>query len=267
MEILRHAHGRLHWRDGHAPPPAHPRFDSPHDTEAHYCVKRDTAWSGYRGHVTESCDEERTELVVHVATTHSTVQDVEMAPIIHDDLAKRELPPGEHVVDSGYVTPAHIERAARAHGITPLGAVVRDNSRRAKDSSGIAESAFPADWDRQQATYPHGTVSRQRRPLRISGHDYIQVKFATADCLDKPVRPQCTTSGTRPRALALRLTRELHEIQMRNRLDQTATKWQRRYAIRAGIEATLPAERPRPRPAPLPPSRSGHFRALCTATA
>jgi IS5 family transposase len=39
--------------------------------------------------------------------------------------------------------------------------------------------------------------------------------------------------------LALLPTRELHEIQMHNRLDQTTAEWQRRYAIRAGIEATL----------------------------
>jgi IS5 family transposase len=33
--------GRLRWRDGHALPPASLRFDSPYDTDAHYCVKRD----------------------------------------------------------------------------------------------------------------------------------------------------------------------------------------------------------------------------------
>lgn len=232
-------HGRLRWRDGHALPPAHLRFDSPYDTEAHYCVKRDTAWSGYRVHLTESCDQERPELVVHVATTHSTVQDVEMTAIIHDDLAERELLPREHVVDSGYVTPAHIERAARMHGITLLGPVVPDNSHQAKAGSGFAKSAFPVDWDRQQATCPQGAVSREWRPLRISGHDYIQVKFAKGDCLACPVRPECTTSATRPRALALLPTRELHEIQMRNRLEQATDEWQHRYAIRAGIEATL----------------------------
>jgi hypothetical protein len=233
------AHGRLRWRDGHALPPAHLRFDSPYDTEAHYCVKRDTAWSGYRVHLTESCDEERPELVVHVATTHSTVQDVEMTAIIHDDLAERELLPYEHVMDSGYITPAHIERDARVHGITLLGPVVADNSRQAKAGSGFAKSAFSVNWDHQQATCPQDAVSREWRPLRISGHHYIQVKFAKAECLACPVRLQCTTSATRPRALALPPTRKLHEIQMHNRLDQTTEDWQRRYAIRAGIEATL----------------------------
>jgi hypothetical protein len=125
------------------------------------------------------------------------------------------------------------------HGITLLGPVVPDTSRQAKAGSGFAKSAFPIDWDHQQATCPQGAVSREWRPLRISGHDYIQVKFGKADCLACPVRPHCTTSATRPRALALLPTRELHEIQMHNRLDQTTEEWQHRYAIRAGIEATL----------------------------
>ncbi|MCF3171752.1 transposase [Streptomyces sioyaensis] len=64
--------------------------------------------------------------------------------------------------------------------------------------------------------------------MRISGHEYIQVKFAKMDCLSCPVRTQCTNSAVRPRTLALLPTRELHEIQMRNRLDQQTGEWQRR---------------------------------------
>ncbi|MFF4346236.1 hypothetical protein [Streptomyces sp. NPDC001530] len=102
-------------------------------------------------------------------TTHSTVQNVEMTAITHDDLAERELLPCEHVVDSGYVTASHIERAARVHGITLLGPVVANNSPQAKAGSGFAKSAFPVAWDHRQATCPQGAVSREWRPLRING--------------------------------------------------------------------------------------------------
>ncbi|MFJ9909656.1 transposase [Streptomyces sp. NPDC101152] len=44
--------------------------------------------------------------------------------------------------------------------------------------------------------------------------------------------------ATRPRSIAV-LPRPLHEIQTQNRLDQQTEHWQHRYAIRAGIEATL----------------------------
>ncbi|MGP4003100.1 IS1182 family transposase [Streptomyces sp. 8N706] len=233
------ARGHLRRRDGHALPPASLRFDSPYDTDAHYCVKRDTAWSGYRVHLTETCDTDRPEVVVHVASTIAPVQDGELTEQIHDDLADARLAPAEHVVDAAYVTPARIERARRVHGITLLGPVVPDHSHQAKSGGGFDKSAFAVDWEHKRATCPQEAISREWRPLRISGHDYIQVKFAKADCLTCPDRPQCTTSATRPRALALLPTRELHEIQTRNRLEQQTEDWQRRYAIRAGIEATL----------------------------
>jgi hypothetical protein len=231
--------GRLCRRDGHALPPASLRFDSPYDTDAHYCVKRDTAWSGYRAHFTETCTSGLPEVVVHVATTIAPVQDGEMTERIHDDLAASGLAPAEHVVDAAYISPARIERARRVHGITLLGPVVPDHSHQAKSGDGFDKSAFTIDWDNQQATCPQAAVSRDWRPLRITGHDYIQVTFGQATCLACPVRPQCTTSATRPRALALLPTRELHEIQTQNRLDQHTQDWRKRYAIRAGIEATL----------------------------
>ncbi|MFJ3804347.1 transposase [Streptomyces sp. NPDC090088] len=72
----------------------------------------------------------------------------------------------------------------------------------------------------------------------MKGNTYLQARFAEADCRSCPDRTQCTTSVTGPRSIAV-LPRPLHEIQTRNRLDQQTEQWQRRYAIRAGIEATL----------------------------
>ncbi|AUA17082.1 transposase [Streptomyces sp. SID8382] len=215
------------------------RFDSPYDTDAHYCVKRDTAWSGYRAHLTETCDADRPEVVIHVATTIAPVQDGELTEQIHDDLADARLAPVERIVDAAYVTPARIERARRVHGITLLGPVVPDHSRQARSGDGFDKSAFAVDWDNEQAICPRGQTSQQWRPLRINGHDYIQIRFDKSTCLACSDRLHCTTSATRPRALALLPTRELHEIQTRNRADQQTEDWQQRYAIRAGIEATI----------------------------
>nr|WP_222109932.1 IS1182 family transposase [Streptomyces cupreus] len=230
--------GLLRWRDGHALPPASLRFDSPYDTDAHYCVKRDTAWSGYRTHFTETCDEERPELVVHVATTISTVQDIELTDTIHDELAELELLLAEHVVDSGYISPARIERAQRVHGITLLGPIAADHSAQAKAASGFGKAAFTIDWANEQAICPRGATSVSWTKLNIKDHTYLQARFAEADCRTCPDRAQCTTSATGPRSIAV-LPRPLHEIQMRNRLDQRTEQWQGRYAIRAGIEAAL----------------------------
>ncbi|MFI5813827.1 hypothetical protein ACIA7S_23085 [Streptomyces sp. NPDC051643] len=159
------ARGRLRWRDGHALPPASLRFDSPYDTDAHYCVKRDTAWSGYRTHFTETCTSELPEVVVHVATTIAPVQDGELTAQIHGDLAAMDLTPAEHAVDAAYVSPTQIERAQRVHGITLLGPVVPDHSHQAKSGDGFDKAAFTIDWDHRRATCPQGNLSRERRNL------------------------------------------------------------------------------------------------------
>ncbi|MEU9191427.1 transposase [Streptomyces sp. NPDC048484] len=231
--------GKLRWREGKALPPASLRFDSPYDTDAHYCVKRGTAWRGYRVHFSETCDDtERPDVVVHVATTISTVQDGELTPRIHDDLAGRKMLPDERVVDSAYVTAGRIERARRVHGVELLGPIDRDHSHQARAGEGFDKSCFAIDWDKQEATCPQGHVSTGWGPMRSGGYEYIQIGFDQATCLACPVRSQCTNSPAYPRSIAL-LPRPLHEIQTRNRLDQATEQWQRRYAIRAGIESTL----------------------------
>ena len=230
--------GQLRWREGTALPPASLRFDSPYDTDAHYCVKRDVQWSGYRVHVTESCDQDLPHLVTHVATTIAPVQDGQLTEKIHDDLATRRLAPAEHVVDTAYLSPAQIERAQRVHGITLLGPVLADNSRQAKADSGFDKTAFAIDWGNEQAICPRGATSVSWTGLHISGHTYLQARFAERDCRPCPDRARCTSSATGSRSIAV-LPQALHEIQMRNRLDQQTEQWQRRYAIRAGIESTL----------------------------
>ncbi|WP_307531981.1 transposase [Streptomyces umbrinus] len=173
--------GQLRWREGTALPPASLRFDSPYDTDAHYCVKRDVAWSGYRVHFTESCDQDLPHLVTHVATTIAPVQDGQLTEKIHDDLATRRLAPAEHIVDTAYLTPAHVERAQRVHGITLLGPILADNSRQAKAGSGFAKAAFTIDWDNKQAICPRGATSASWTKLNISGHTYLQARFAESD--------------------------------------------------------------------------------------
>ncbi|WP_107066441.1 transposase [Streptomyces rimosus] len=262
------ADGCLRWRDGRTLPPASLRFDSPYDTDAHYCVKRDTAWSGYRTHFTETCDEDRPELVVHVATTISTVQNIELTDTIHDDLAERHLLPAEHVVDSGYISPARIERAQRVHGITLLGPVVADHSSQAKANSGFDTAAFTIDWDNEQAICPRGATSVSWTELRMKANAYLQARFAEADCRPCPDRTRCTSSATRPRSIAV-LPRSLHEIQTRNRLDQQTKamaaplrdpRRHRSHPLpkRPGPwAATFPLPRPGPHPPPARPYRDG----------
>ena len=83
--------------------PAAVRIASPYDLEARYSSKRDTHWVGYKVHLTETCDADQPDLITQVITTPATTQDSVMGPAIQHDLADRDLLPGTHLLDSGYV--------------------------------------------------------------------------------------------------------------------------------------------------------------------
>lgn len=58
----------IRWRKAADLPPVSTHFGSSYDTDAHYSSKRSTTWTGYKVHVTETCDVDRSHLLVHVET-------------------------------------------------------------------------------------------------------------------------------------------------------------------------------------------------------
>src|SRR5438477_8295411 len=56
-------------------PPAAEGIESPYDVEARYRHKRDTQWTGYMVHVSETCEPTAPHLLTHVHTTPATVHE------------------------------------------------------------------------------------------------------------------------------------------------------------------------------------------------
>jgi len=96
--------GQLHWRDNDNLPPGNQFINSPSDQEARYGKKRETRWTGYKVHLTETCEKESPHLITHVATTAATTTDEAMTETIHADLEQLDLTPGQHLLDSGSIT-------------------------------------------------------------------------------------------------------------------------------------------------------------------
>ena len=71
-------------------------------------IKQSTIWTGYKVHLTETCDEERPHLIIHVETTSATTQDMSMTEPIHQRLSDKHLLPTEHLMDAGYVDGDHL---------------------------------------------------------------------------------------------------------------------------------------------------------------
>ena len=83
--------GQIQWRQADDLPPAALLIQTPYDLEARYGKKRQTEWTGYKVHLSESCDETLPHLIVNVETTPAPTADYDMTPEIHAHLAKREF--------------------------------------------------------------------------------------------------------------------------------------------------------------------------------
>ena len=258
VQVLRRIWIQQYYRDGgkvirreereHGLPPGRDRIVSPYDLDARYSEKHGMSWLGYKGHFTETVSDPADDdpdtrrpvlpnLVTDVQTTHAAVPDVAMTAPVHDNLESSGLLPGEHAVDSGYVS-ADLLVSSRLRGVTLLGPLLADTSAQAR-SGGYTADMFAIDWDRKQATCPQGAVSSKWAPLRQhDGKQAISVRFAAATCRACPARDKCTTAKWTGRQLFLR-PREIHEAVAAARAGQDTRQWKDRYKTRAGVEGLM----------------------------
>ena len=232
-----HAGDPPRWREAADLPPAAALVASPHDPEARYCAKRATHWTGYKVHLTESCDPDAPHLITDVATTPAADPDHTVTAALHARLAERALAPATHLVDAGYVTAEHLVGSAQ-RGCDLVGPVLGDTSWQARAGAGYAQADFALDWAAEQATCPQGRASQRWKPARDSdGHPVVRVTFAPADCAACPAREHCVR-GSHPRALVVRPQPQQAALLAARQRQHTAD-FRAAYAQRAGVEGTI----------------------------
>lgn len=225
---------RVTWRDRTDLPPASLRFDSPYDVDARFGNKRSTTWSGYKAHLTETCDADCPHFVVHVETTPAPVSDVAMTAPVHEALRVKDLLPGTHLVDADLLLDAAAE-----HGITLVGPVRPDTSWQAKSGQGFDIAAFAIDWEAEAVTCPQGHKSVDWVPGQDRwGTGVVHVAFAKRTCRACPSRPLCTRAKIAPREMTFRRPGR-HEAIQAARQRQETPEWRALYGVRAGIEGCL----------------------------
>ncbi len=247
IQLLRHIwicqyyadDGRLRWRKAEDLPPAAMRSDSPYDPEAHYGNKRSQTWTGFKVHVTETCDDDEVHLITHVETTLAGVTDSDLCAPIHEALAQRTLLPSEHFLDSGYVDADLLVTSQNELDIEVIGPVRPDSSWQAQVGQGYDVAHFQVDWQAQQVTCPQGCTNTCWTPHPDAwGNRVISVKCSRTDCRLCAGRSLWTKAAEAPRHLTLRAQAE-HERLQRIRERETTPEWKRRYERRAGIEGTI----------------------------
>jgi hypothetical protein len=174
-------------------PPAAEGIESPYDIEARYRHKRDTQWTGYMVHVSETCEPTAPHLLTHVHTTPATVHEAQCTEPIQQALVDKDVPPQEHLVDAAYISAELLVKSREDHGIALRGPTRPDVSWQAQVEGAYRLDQFVIDWDQQQVRCPEGktSVSWAER-VGPADHPFIQVRFSTQDCGTCAQRVCCT---------------------------------------------------------------------------
>ncbi len=230
---------RLVWRTNDQVPPSGRYIGSPYDAEARYATKGVTVWSGYKVHLTETCDDTSPNLITNVETTSAAVSDDAVTSTIHAALDARGLLPATHVADTGFVNSALFVEARERYGIDLIGPTRGDQQWQAKAGAGFAARDFAIDFARQRATCPAGKSSQSWTPALARGTaPVVKIKFAVADCRACLLRAQCTRSQSLRRAITIRPEAQ-HEALRAGRAREQTADFAAEYARRAGVEGTI----------------------------
>src|SRR5215813_2056092 len=220
-------------------PPAAAGIESPYDVEARYRHKRDTAWTGYMVHVSETCEPTAPHLLTHVHTTPATVHEAQCTEPIQQALIEKAVPPREPLVDAAYISAALLVSSREEQDSILRGPTRPSQGWQTQVEGAYGPEQFVVDWDHHQGRCPQGPLSTAWwEHGGGQGSRPIIVQFATQTCAPCPVRAACTRAKHRGRRLGLPPRAEAEAV-ADARAWYASAEGQAQYAQRAGIEGTL----------------------------
>lgn len=232
--------GEAIWREAKELSPSGERLASPYDPDARFGNKRSKTWTGYKLHLTETCDEDLPRITTRVETTPAHLSDVAQTEKVHEELARRGPLPAQHLADAGFVDAELLVRSALEHDIDLIGPVRPNVGWQARTEGAYDISRFYIDWEAKKATCPEGKQSRGWKTAIDSwGRPDIVVRFNRRECLECKSRVLCTRSKEEPRHLTLLPNKAEHEIMQAARIKQKTPEWKKSYDERAGVEGAF----------------------------
>jgi transposase len=239
MAIGEGAQRRVRFKTNRELPPATEGIESPYDADARYRHKRDTSWTGYMVHVSETCESTAPHLLTHVHTTAATVHEAQCTTPIQQALIDKELPPREHFVDAAYVSAELLVHSRDEQGITLRGPTRPSQGWQMQVAGAYTIEQFTVDWERQQVCCPQGKwATSWHERVEPDGAPYIIASFSRHDCQACPARPLCTQAQQQGRRLRLP-PQDQYEALTAARAWYASEEGSERYKQRAGVEGTL----------------------------
>jgi transposase len=220
-------------------PPAAEGIESPYDVEARYRHKRDTQWTGYMVHVSETCDPTAPHLLTHVHTTPATAHEAQCTAPIQQALIDKGVPPQDHLVDAAYISSELLVHSRDAQGIALRGPTRPSQGWQTQVEGAYTLEQFAVDWDQQQVRCPQGHLSvAWWEHGGGQGSRPIIVEFDKHTCELCPVRPSCTRAKHTGRRLRLP-PQDQYEALQAAQTWSASEEGQQLYKRRAGVEGTL----------------------------
>ncbi len=220
-------------------PPAAEGIESPYDVEARYRHKRDTQWTGYMVHVSETCEPTTPHLLTHVHTTPATVHEAQCTTPIQQALVDKDVSPQEHLVDAAYVSSELLVHSRDDQGILLRGPTRPSQGWQTQVDGAYTIDQFAVDWDQQQVRCPQGHLSvAWWEHGGGQGSRPIIVEFDKHTCGPCPVRAACTRAKHTGRRLRLP-PQDQYEALAAAQTWYASEEGQQLYKRRAGVEGTL----------------------------
>ena len=230
---------RVRFKASRELPPAAEGIESPYDVEARYRHKRDTAWTGYMVHVSETCEPTTPHLLTHVHTTPATVHEAQCTTPIQQALVDKGVPPHEHLVDAAYISSEILVHSRDEQGIILRGPTRPSQGWQTQVEGAYTVEQFAVDWDQQRVRCPQGHLSvAWWEHGGGQGSRPIIVAFDKHTCGTCPVRPCCTRAKHTGRRLRLP-PQDQYEALVAAQTWSASEEGQQRYQRRAGVEGTL----------------------------
>ena len=234
--------GETGWRKNVDLPRAATAIESPYDTEARHSNKRGLSWTGYKVHLSETCDQNSPRLITNVHTTVATTQDVACTASIHQSLKRNNRLPSRHFVDAGYVDAELLVASTDKYDVELFGPTRHNPSWQTREG-GYDSTQFQIDWDKQIATCPEGKQSVYWYEHQAGGARYprsaVLIKFNAKDCRSCVSQTKCVRNKA---GHARRLNpppQAFYEASKNTRKLLSTENGRREYQNRAGIEGTL----------------------------